>query len=161
LAGLKESFRGQCNLHIYFAEQYLAELQENEASGWGGHIQRATSDSLAWQLLLAYQCHLADLVDQQPKFALALPQGQFNARSFVADELPPEIEELAEREIEPGWLQTIVNYPFIQTATANLAPRGVLAWDGEAQQASAPDLAGCILELKSMIARHRATLMEY
>ncbi len=161
MAGLKESFRGQCNLHIYFAEQYLGQLDSTDANEWGGHIQRATTDSIAWQLLLAYQCHLADLIDQQPKFALTLPQGQFNARSFVADDLPPELEELAGREVEPGWLEVIVNYAFIQTTAASPAPRGVLAWDGQIEKAPKPDLAACLHELKSMIARHRATLMEY
>lgn len=161
MAGLKESFRGQCNLHVYFAEQYLAQLVSCDPSSWGGHIQRATADSLAWQLLLAYRCHLADLIDQQPKFGLALPQGHFDARSFVAEELPPELEELAGREVEPGWLDIIVNYPFIQTAVASTSPKGVLAWDGQPEAQAKPDLAQCLIELKSMIARHRATLMEY
>ncbi len=161
MAGLKESFRGQCNLHVYFAEQYLAQLESSDPSDWGGHIRRACSDSLAWQLQLAYQCHLADLIDQQPKFGLALPQGLFNARSFDAEELPPEIEELAGREVEAGWLATIVNYAFLQTASASPAPRGVLAWDGQAELRPKPDLALCLSELKSMIARHRTTLMEY
>jgi len=161
LAGLKESFRGQCNLHVYFAEQYLAQLESADPTAWGGHIRRATSDSLVWQLQLAYQCHLADLIDQQPKFGLALPQGVFNARSFVAAELPPEIEELADRELEPGWLTVMQNYAFVQTAAASPARHGVLAWDGQLEPEAAPDLAACLMELKSTIARHRATLMEY
>lgn len=161
MASVKESYRGQCNLHIYFAEQYLAQLEASDPRDWGGHIQRAIADSLVWQLLLAYQCHLADLIDQQPKFGLLLPLGQFNARSLVADELPPEIEELAGREVEPGWLATIINYPFVQTATTNRAPQGVLAWDGQSESAVKPDLAECLIELKSTIVRHRATLMEY
>ncbi len=161
MAGLKESFRGQCNLHVYFAEQYLAQLESADPAEWGGHIRRATADSLVWQLQLAYQCHLADLIDQQPKFGLALPQGVFNARSFVAAELPPEIEELADRELEPGWLAVMQNYAFVQTTVASPARHGVLAWDGQFEAEAAPDLAACLTELKSMIARHRATLMEY
>ena len=161
MPSLKESFRGQCNLHVYFAEQYLAQLESNDPRAWGGHIQRATADSLVWQLQLAYQCHLADVIDQQPKFGLVLPEGRFNARSFVAGELPPELDELAGREVEPGWLVNIVNYAFVQTVVANTAPQGVLAWDGQLEAAVKPDLAECLNELKSMIARHRATLMEY
>lgn len=156
---MKESFRGQCNLHIYFAEQYLAQLQTADAAEWGGHYSRATSESMICQLLLAYQCHLADLLDQQPKFGLALPQGAFNARSFVAPELPPEIIELADREDHSHWLKSLINYPFLQTAAVSSA--GVIASDASSDGRVSLDLVDCLAELKSLIARHRATLMEY
>lgn len=156
---MKESFRGQCNLHVYFAEQYLAQLKDMDSDQWGGHFKRATTESMIWQLMLAYQSHLADLIDQQPKFGLSIPQGLFNARSFVATELPPEIIELADREIQPGWLNSLVNYPFLQTAMAS--PSGVIASDASSAGRVNLDLLECLAELKSLIARHRATLMEY
>jgi hypothetical protein len=156
---MKESFRGQCNLHIYFAEQYLSLLQKTDTAEWGGHFHRATSESLAWQLSLAYQSHLVDLLDQQPKFGLAIPQGVFSASSFAGQELPPEILELADRETYSGWLKSIVDYPFLQTTSAS--PAGVIASDSSGAGRVNVDFAECLTELKSLIARHRATLMEY
>lgn len=156
---MKESFRGQCNLHIYFAEQYLKQLGSADSEEWGGHFHRAVSESLTWQLLLAYQCHLADVLEQQPKFGISVPQGLFNARSFVALDLPPEIVELADREIHSPWLSSLVNYSFLQTAAAS--PAGVIASDAGSTRRASVDYANCLAELKSLIARHRATLMEY
>ncbi|WP_269618371.1 hypothetical protein [Zhongshania sp. BJYM1] len=156
---MKESFRGQCNLHVYFAEQYFAQINDMDADQWGGHFKRATTESMIWQLMLAYQSHLADLVDQQPKFGLPIPQGVFYAQSFAALELPPEIDELADREAQPGWLNSLVNYPFLQTAVASSA--GLIASDAASVGRVDLDLEECLAELKSLIARHRATLMEY
>ncbi|MBW2941974.1 hypothetical protein [Zhongshania aquimaris] len=156
---MKESFRGQSNLHIYFAEQYLTQLETTDKSEWGGHFHRATAESLIWQLLLAYQCHLADLLEQQPKFGLRVPAGHFNARSFTLAELPPEILELADREVHSPWLKSLVDYPFLQTVGSS--PSGLIASDATRLERIELDFAECLAELKSVIARHRATLMEY
>lgn len=158
---MKESFRGQCNLHIYFAEQYLNQLGSVDSAEWGGHFHRAASESLAWQLLLAYQCHLADVLEQQPKFGLRVPQGLFNARSFVESDLPPEIIELADRELHSPWLSSLVTYSFLQTTVASPTGVGVIASDANSARRVSLDFADCLAELKSLIARHRATLMEY
>ncbi|WP_159268174.1 hypothetical protein [Zhongshania aliphaticivorans] len=156
---MKDSFRGQSNLHIYFAEQYLSQLNAETFDEWGGHFHRATTESLIWQLLLAYQCHLADILKQQPKFGLSIPGGFFTARSIVSDDLPPEIIELADREVYSGWLKSLVEYPFLQSGRAPAG--GVIASDAAAQGHIELDLQESLEELKSLIARHRATLMEY
>jgi len=159
---MRESYRGQCNLHLYFAEQYLKEARERDDSSWGGHYHRACQDSILWQLLLAYRAHMADMLDQQPRFAQPIPQGHFTARSFPAADLPPEINELADREGEEGWLKSLVTHDFIVHPQAVAAPSdGLIASQGGVDFS---DFSGCetiLTELSSLIDRHRATLMEF
>lgn len=159
---MRESYRGQCNLHLYFAEQYLKEAQDQSEDAWGGHYHRACQDSILWQLLLAYRAHMADMIDQQPRFAQAIPQGHFTARSFPAADLPPELNELADREGEEGWLKSLVNHDFIVHPQALAAPADSLIASQAGPDFSDFSLCETLLqELKSLIDRHRATLMEY
>jgi hypothetical protein len=146
-------------LHVYFAEQYLADMDAAEETKWGGNFTRACRESLVWQLLLAYQCHVADLLAQQPKFGLNVPSGVFTAGDIAGTELPPEIIELIDREQQAGWLSSLVKYPFLQ---ATVIPAiDVIAFDGGQANRVLIDYRNCLSELKSLIARHRATLMEY
>ena len=160
---MKESYRGQCNLHLHFAKKTLQMLGVEADETWGGHYERAMVESVLWQLQLAYQAHLADMLTQQPKFPQTLPSGRvFTARDFKASELPPEILELADREIHSHWLQLITRYSYIKhPADISMSSPNLIAREQPADWPQANELEASLGELTELVARHRATLMEY
>lgn len=161
---MRESYRGQCNLHTHFAKQFLAALAEQGGPNWGGHYARAMAEAVIWQLQLAYRAHLADMITQQPKFPQQLPRGNYYARDFSATELPPEIVELADRERHTPWLKALVAESFITepSAAKTVEVSGLIARDSLATHCrDVGELQHWLDELLSIINRHRATLMEY
>ncbi|GAB3374115.1 hypothetical protein NCG89_01840 [Spongiibacter taiwanensis] len=161
---MRESYRGQCNLHTHFAKQFLAALAEEGGAHWGGHYPRAMADAVVWQLQLAYRAHLADMITQQPKFPQQLPAGNYFARDFEGREMPPEIVELADRERHTAWLKAMVSETFINAPGAVMTAEvsGLIARDSLATHSRDVDeLQQWYDELLSIINRHRATLMEY
>ncbi|AKH69735.1 hypothetical protein IMCC21906_02065 [Spongiibacter sp. IMCC21906] len=161
---MRESYRGQCNLHLHFAKQFLTSLDQEPEARWGGHYARAMADAVVWQLQLSYRAHLADMLTQQPKFPQQLPKGDYFACDFKASELPPELLELADRERHTPWLRAMVSERFINHpgAAVTVEVSGLIAKDSLATHSQgAGELEEWLEELNSLIARHRATLMEY
>ncbi len=159
------SYRSQCNLHLYFAEQYLRNMVSDVADDWSGHFPRACRESAVWQMQLAYQAHIADVIVQQPRFSLAVPNGVFRASSFQAAELPPEIMEMADRERE-GWLNALISYAFLESPASSQGAHGGLARDAliasdHLGNTELNDAEAWLAELKSLVTRHRSTLQEY
>lgn len=168
-----ENYRGQCNLHLFLASQHLSELRSGDAAAWGGHYRRAQGEAVILQLQLAYQAHLADLIKQQPQYKQSIPAGCFSAASLLADQtmgqLPPEFNELAERERLPGWLFDIVAFEFLlspSTQGAGVASHNpaVIASQSSATPKPAEDAAHLQFlqtELSELINRQRGTAQEY
>ena len=156
-----ETYRGQCNLHLFLARQYLEQISENRREDWGGHFHRASLESALWQLRLAYESHLADLLFQQPRFQQAIPIGRYSALALSSGEHPPEIAELADRENHDSRLRWMLDYAFINAPSAVQAvPGGLIAssrGDDDAVQRSWEALDF----LTETVNRHRATLQEY
>ena len=158
---MKESYRGQCNLHLYLARQYLLQRDGAEPDAWGGHLARAAFESAIAQMRLAYQAHLLDIIEQQPLFKLPRPAEPFCARSFSAETLPPELLELADREAQPGWLQDLLGWPLLQAPSAVALMQDNMIAKSQADGDDALDAAGSLEELEAMVRRHRAVMMEY
>ncbi|MGJ8687456.1 MAG: DUF6586 family protein [Spongiibacteraceae bacterium] len=158
---MDKNYRGQCNLHLYLAGQYLAEYEAADTSKWGGHYQQACRESSMGQLYLAYQAHIADVITQQPLFPLVVPGGRFNAQFFADAEVPPELAELCEREKEAGWLCDMLSHDSL-AAAAPAVDQNLIARDlGRVAESRELAVAQWLQELQSLVSRHRAVLMEY
>ncbi|WP_372860541.1 DUF6586 family protein [Spongiibacter sp.] len=159
---MSESYRGQCNLHLYFADQYLQQARDGDEQQWGGHFRRANVESALWQLRLAYEAHLADLLFQQPRFSQPLSSGRLSAGGLAKVEHPPEIAELADREIHDRHLQWLMDYTFIKPPAAareyNPALISSVSADADDDWQRAED---CRQFLNETVTRHRSTLQEY
>lgn len=159
---MAETYRGQCNLHLHFAKQYLSEPDRAGADRWGGHFQRACLESALWQLRLAYECHLADMIFQQPLYSQALPAGRLSAQYLAKSSHPPEIAELADREIHDEQLKWLLDYRFVRQPSAakeyNPSLLNAVSADGDDDREWAQS---CLEFLRETIARHRSTLQEY
>ncbi|MBD2858528.1 hypothetical protein IB286_05850 [Spongiibacter sp. KMU-158] len=176
-----DSYRGQCNLHLYFAGQYLKNLSSPESeSGWGGHFVRAQTEAIIHQLQLAYCAHLADLLTLTP-LGFQLPCGIFTASSLAEIQLqnaPSEFSELLEREAVSGWLQDLLGFAYLRQPGKKktyLESDGVeligtdtratgLLDSAEAVAENPYDMAGLQTlhtELSALVTRHRNTLLEY
>ncbi len=159
---MSETYRGQCNLHLYFARQYLQQARSDEPSQWGGHFQRACLESALWQLRLGYEAHLADLLFQQPRFSQPIPSGRLSAQALAVAEHPPEIAELADRERHDEHLRWLMDYAFIKQPKAareynpSLISAVAVDADDELLRTEA-----CLQFLSEMVSRHRGTLEEY
>lgn len=159
---MSESYRGQCNLHLHFAKQYLADSGKGAESQWSGHYQRACAESALWQLRLAYECHLADLLIQQPLYSQTLPSGRMNAQLLTKAAHPPEIAELADREIHDDRLKWMLDYRFLrQPGDAKQYNPSLLSTVTVSDQDDIELAKGCLQFLSELIARHRSTLLEY
>ena len=159
---MSESYRGQCNLHLHFAKQYLADSDKPAEPQWGGHYQRACVESALWQLRLAYESHLADLIFQQPLYSQAIPSGRFNARQLARMPHPPEIAELADREVHDEQLTWMLEYRFIrQPGDAKEYNPSLLNTVTVSDEDDLSLARHCLLFLSDTIARHRSTLLEY
>lgn len=156
-----KNYRGQCNLHLYLAGQYLAEYEAADTAKWGGHYPQACRESSIAQLHLAYQAHIADVIAQQPLFPLVVPGGRFNAQFFAGAELPPELTELCEREKEGGWLYDMLSHDNLLPA-APAVDNNLIARDlGSGGQSRELAVSEWLQELQSLVNRHRAVLIEY
>lgn len=154
-----ESYRGQCNLHLYLARQYLAELTNGDSAMWGGHHARASQESAIHQLQLAYEAHLGDILFHQPRFQKSLPTGRVNARILAVGEYPPEIAELAEREVHDAQISYLVNYAYVNRPDEGVAYSPDLI--GSAKSSQEEDIKAVLESLTELVGRHRAGLLEY
>ena len=156
-----QTYRGQCNLHLFLARQYLNQLTEGNREEWGGHFHRACLESSLWQLRLAYESHLADLLFQQPRFQQAIPIGRYSARVLSSGEHPPEIAELADRESHDARLKWVLEYAFINAPSAVQASSGALIASSRGEDDSLQRSWEALEFLSDTVNRHRATLQEY
>lgn len=158
-----ESYRGQCNLHLFIARQYLDQMHDDTREQWGGHFHRACLESAMWQLRLAYESHLADMLFQQPRFKQSIPRGRFSARTLASGEHPPEIAELADRESHDSLLKWLLDYAFINKPSAVQAAPGALiaSSSDDADTELVQRAVEAQVFLTEIVSRHRLTLQEY
>lgn len=156
---MAESYRGQCNLHLFLARQYLDELASVGEAEWGGHRARAAQESALHQLQLAYEAHLGDILFQQPRFQKALPSGRVNAQVLAVGECPPEIAELAEREIHDPRVSYLVNYSFLNRPDEGVSYSPDLISSGKTSQEG--EIRASLEAVTELVTRHRGGLQEY
>ncbi len=82
-----------------------------------------------------------------------------NARILAVGEYPPEIAELAEREVHDAQISYLVNYAYVNRPDEGVAYSPDLI--GSAKSSQEEDIKAVLESLTELVGRHRAGLLEY